>query len=339
MRRRPDGFVLVVVLWVLATLGLLAAYVDRVVTVQVENARLTKRSFERELAQRSTQDTVTYLLTTGRMNFRGLIIETPQRFSDALPEDARLPETGDAELHVTGRVYAGPNQTRFAVQDESGLASVNSPQWPLFGSLLRRFGVARDDATRLVARIADYIDEDRTLRLHGAEAGHYRNEGKPPPPNWIMVSPLELQNVIGVADILTAAQWRRLLPLLSMRQSIGYNFNVMPPEVLAAMLDLDLHQVGPLLDARTAQTISRLSFIAMQTGKHLDIDQDAVRELPSRFLRIALWQEKDGRRTLVGIELTPFSDIAPWRIDYRYEEPATEHATRIPHTVATPLLQ
>ena len=339
MKRRPEGFVLVAVLWMLAGLGLLAAYVDGVATVQVENARLAKQSFERELARRSTRETVTYLLATGRMNFRGLILETPQRFSDDLSEDVRFPATGDAELHVTGQVYAGPGDTRFAVQDESGLASVNSPQWPLFGSLLRRLGVAPDDARRLVARIEDYIDMDRTLRMNGAEASHYRERGKPPPPNWIMASPLELQNVIGVADIVTAAQWRRLLPLLSMRESIGYNFNVMHPEVLAALLDLDLHEVQPLLETRAERTISRLSFIAMQTGKYLDIDQMDVRELPSRFLRIALWHEGEGVRTLVGVELTPFSDTSPWRIDYRYEEPATEHATRIPQTVATPLLQ
>lgn len=339
MTRHPAGFVLIVVLWVLAALTLLVAYVDGVTTGQVETARSAKHSFERELARRSTWATVTYLLATGRMNSRGLIIETPQRFSDALSEDAQLPDTGDAELRVTDQVYAGLGDTRFAVQDEGGLVSVNAPQVPLFGALLRRVGVAPHDVARMVARVGDYIDRDHVLRVNGAEAGHYRDRGKSPPPNWIMASPIELQNVLGFADVVTAGQWRQLLPLLSMRQPVGYNFDTMPPEVLAAVLALDLQSVKPLLDAREEQAISRLSFIAMQTGIYLDVDPIDLRELPSRFLRISLWHTGDGGRTLTGIELTPFADTAPWRIDYRYEEPATELDTRPPQTIATPLLQ
>ena len=338
MRRRSEGFVLIVVLWALAALALLASYVDGVATSHVERARLAKREIERALDRRSTEATVTYLLTTGRMNYRGLILETPQRFSDALPEDAHLPDRGEGELFVEGQVYTGLGDIRFAVQDESGLASVNSPRVPLFAAVLRRVGVAPSDVVRLVARVEDYIDMDRTLRMDGAEAGLYRARGEPPPRNWIMASPLEMQNVLGAADVITGAQWRRLLPLLSMRQSVGYNFNTMHPEVLAAFLDLDLPGVQPLLDARAEQTIARPSFIAMQTGKYLDIDPSDVREIPSRFLRISLWSAGEGVRTLTGIELTPFSDTAPWRTDYRYDEPAPEHDTRPPHTVATPLL-
>ena len=339
MSRRIEGFVLVVVLWALAALALLAAYVDGVATGHVEKARLAGRLIARELDRRSTEATVTYLLATGRMNHRGLILETPQRFSDGLPEDARLPDRGEGALSVTGRVYAGLGDVRFAVQDESGLVSVNSPHWPPFAALLRRVGIAPGDVVRIVALVEDYIDVDSVLSMNGAEAGHYRARGKPPPPNWLMAGPLEMQAVLGVTDIVTDAQWRRLSPLLSMRQSVGYNFNTMHPEVLAAVLDVDRDRVQPLLDARAEHTIARPSFIAMQTGKHLDIDPDQVREIPSRFLRIALWHAGEGVRTLAGIELTPFSDAAPWRTDYRYEEPATEHDTRPLHTVATPLLQ
>ena len=339
MRRASEGFVLIVVSWVLAVLAVLGAYVDGVVTSQVENARLAKQAFERELELYGTQATVTYLLVTSRMNHRGPVLETPQRFSDLLPEDARLPDRGEGELHVTGRVYAGLGNVRFTVQDEGGLVPINSPQVPWFGTLLRRVGIAPGDVTRIVRRIEDYIDMDSTLHVNGAEAGRYRASGKPPPPNWIMASPLELQNVLGVPDIITDAQWRRLLPLLSIRPSTGYHFDTMPPEVLAATLDIDLRSVPPLLHARTDRTISSLSLLTMLTGKHLDIDPLYMRETPSRFLRISLWHGEAGVRTLAGLELTPFSDVAPWRIDYRYDEPATEHDTDAPQTVATPLLQ
>lgn len=340
MSRHSAGFVLVVVLWALAALAVLAAYIDGVATSRVEAARLAKRSLERDLDRNSTQATVLYLFATGRMNHRGLILETPQRFSDILTEDARLPDRGEGELHVTGRVYAGVGDTRFAVQDESGLVSVNSPYVPTFASLLRYVGIGRDDVVRLAARVKDYIDTNRTLQMDGAEAAHYLAQGKPPPPNWIMASPLEFQHVLGVEEIISAEQWRRLLPLLSMRHFVGYNFNVMHPEVLAAVLGIDRQRVQPLLDDREEQSISRLSYLAMRTGKYLDIDlSDNIREVPSSFLRISLWHEEDGLRTLAGVELTPSSDLAPWRIDYHYDEFATAHDARPPQTVATPLLQ
>ena len=339
MRPHSDGFVLIAVLWVLAALALLAAHIDTVTTARVETARHAKRSLERTLDRRSTQATVIYLLATNRMNHRGLILETQQRFSDRLPETVALPDRGEGEIVVTGHGYAGLGTTRFAVQDEGGLVSVNRPTVPLFGAVLRWVGIARDDVARTVARAEDYIDTNRTLRLNGAEAGQYRDRGKPPPPNWIMASPLELQRVLGIAEIVTPAQWRRLLPLLSIREPVGYNFNTMHPEILAVLLDLDRQRVQPLLDARAEQSVSRLSFIAMQTGKYPDLDPEEIRSIPSRFLRMTLWHEDDGVRMLVGIELTPFSDVAPWRIDYRYEEPTTGHAADAPRTVATPLLQ
>lgn len=330
------------VLWVLAALAVLAAYIDGVATDLVEDARLAKRSLERELDRRSTQATVIYLLTTGRMNHRGLILETPQRF---FTEGARLPDKGDGELLVTGRVYAGLGDTRFAVQDESGLVSVNSPERRIgkkrpFASLLRYVGIERDSVDLIVARVEDYIDKDGTLRVNGAEAAHYSARGKPPPPNWIMASPLEFQNVLGVDEIISAEQWRRLRPLLSMRHSFGYNFNVMHLEVLAAVLGLDRQSVQPLLDDREERSISRPGYLAMRTGKDLDIGpEDYHPEIPSRFLRISLWHEEDGLHTQVGIEMTPSSDIAPWRIDYHYDEFAPAPDTRPPQTVATPLLQ
>lgn len=335
MKRDAAGFILIAVLWVLAALALLAAYIDGVAASQVERARLAQKSLDDELDRHSTRETVTYLLATGRMNHRGLIIETPQRFA----EGVRLPDEGDGELLVTGQVYTGLGDARFAVQDERGLVSVNYPRFPTFAFLLRYVGIERDSVDFIVARVEDYIDPDGYLRVNGAEAGHYRALGRPPPPNWIMASPLEMQNVLGVGDVITDAQWRRLLPLLSIRPSVGYNFDTMHPEVLAALLELDRQSVRPLLDARAEQSISRLSFIAMQTGKYLDIDPLDISKTPSRFLRIALWHEGSDVRTLVGIELTPLSDTAPWRTDYRYDEPASADDTRQPRTVATSLLQ
>ena len=343
-RRHPEGFVLVATLWVLAALAVLAAYIDGVVTSDVERAVMARRSLQSELDRRGTEATLVYLLSTGRMSYRGLILEAEQRFSGGQPEDEPPPERGDGELRMTGEVYAGLGATRFAVQDEGGLASVNAPRSPIFAAVLAYAGIGASDIERVAARIEDYIDSDSDLTLNGAERHDYLQGGAPPPLNWIMSSPMELRKVLGVDEMLTPARWQRLWPLLTMRPVFSYNFNTMRPEILAAVLDLDAQGVRGVLEEREKRSISRMTTVALLSGRHLDIDEMAIRILPTRFLRLSTWHEGDGSRLLVGITLTPVGETAPWRKDYRYLEPMRAgHESRTPRetplAVATALLQ
>lgn len=322
-RRNAGGFVLVATLWVLAALAVLAAWIDGVVATDIERAVMAKRALQSELDHRNTEATLIYLFTTGRMNHRGLILEEEQRFSGSLSDDDSLPDPGDGEVRVGGEVYAGLGGTRFSVQDESGLVSVNAPNFALFAVLLKHVGVDAADIEWIVARVEDYIDSDSDLTLNGAEHHDYRQQGKPPPLNWIMASPLELGKVLGVDALITPAQWRRLRPLLTMQPALGYNFNTMSPEILAAVLGLDERAVQGVLEEREKESLSRLTRIAMLSGKHLDIDELEMRVFPSRFMRVSIWPEGGASRTLVGVALSPFGDTAPWRKDYRYSEPIT----------------
>ena len=343
-RRDLEGFVLVATVWVLAALAVLAAYIDGVVATDVERAADTRGWLQAELDRRSTEATLIYLLSTGRMNYRGLILEDEQRFSDALPEDQQLPDHGDGALWMAGEVYAGLGGARFSVQDEGGLASVNAPTSPLFTALLEHAGVAESDVGRIVARVEDYIDSDDTLTLNGAEYYDYAQRGLSPPLNWIMSSPRELSKVLGVGEMLTSVQWARVWPVLTMRPMFGYNFNTMRPEILAAVLDLDEPGIRSVLEEREKRSISRLTTVALLSGRHLNIDEMEIRILPSRFVRFSIWHEGDGSRILTGIELTPLGKTTPWRKDYRYLEPIrASHDSRTPRetplAVATSLLQ
>ena len=344
MRGNAGGFVLVATLWALAALAVLAAYIDGVVASDLRSALETKRGLEAELARRSTEATLVYLLATGRMNYRGLVLEAEQRFADPFSDEESLPDHGDGELRATGEVYAGPGGTRFSIQDEAGLVSVNAPRFALFSQLLEHAGVAPSDARRVVARVEDYIDANHTLTLNGAERYDYERLGAPPPLNWIMSSPVELRRVLGVEELITPAQWRGLRPLLTMRPVFGYNFNTMRPEVLAVLLGLDERGMRGVLEEREKAVISRLSRIALLSGKHLDIDEMEIRLLPSRFLRVAVWHEGEGSRVLTGVMLTPLGESAPWRKDYRYTEHIGPHGApgaprEPPLAVATALLQ
>ena len=342
--RNVKGFVLVATLWALAALAVLAAYIDGVVASDLRHAFEARQSLQAELDRRSTSATLVYLLATGRMNHRALILEREQRFSNSLPEDEFLPDHGDGEILVTGAAYAASGGIRFAVQDEGGLVSVNAPEFPLFAALLEHAGATPSEAERIVARVEDYIDSDHTLILNGAERHDYREMGEPPPLNWIMSSPRELRNVLGVDELLGPEQWKRLRPLLTMRPVYSYNFNTMHPEILAVLLGLDEQGLQGVLEERENGLLWRLSRIAMLSGKHLDIDDTEVRLLPTPFMRISVWHESEGSSVLTGLTLTPFSDSTPWRKDYRYSEliassGASGTLRETPRAVSTALLQ
>ena len=320
-RRAEAGFVLVATLWALAALAVLAAYIDGVVASDVRDAIEARRSLQAEIDRRSTEATVLYLLATGRMNHRGLVLEEVQQFADALGEDEFLPPHGDGELEANGAVYAGLGGARFALQDEGGLVSVNAPRSGHFQALLAHAGLTASEIERIVARVEDYIDSDDTLTMGGAERYDYRRQGEPPPLNWIMSSPLELRRVLGVDEAIPPERWRALRPLLTMRPVYSYNFNTMRPEVLALLLGLDERGVRRLVEEREKTPILRLGQVALLSGRHLDIDEMELRTLPSRFVRVSVWHEGDGSRILTGIALTPLGESAPWQMDYRYREP------------------
>ena len=330
---RSGGFVLVATLWVLAGLTIMASYIDGVTTDSVERATAARLALQRELDRRNTEVTLVYMLATNRKNHRALVVDTEQQFVEFVEE--RLPQTGDAEVALTGQAYAGLGEISFAVQDEAGMVPVNTPNAPQLAAMLRHVGVSAQDAVRVVARVSDYVDIDVNLTLNGAEHFDYVRRGLPPPPNWLMASPLELKKVLGVEQMITNEQWRRLRPVLTMRQGIGLNVSTMPPALIAALLDADETAVRDIMGESDMRPLgaNRLMQLA---GWNETIDPDQLRTLPANHLRITTWHP-GGVRHVAGIQLTPYVDGAAYRHDYRYTELPVAAAT--PTSVAVPLLQ
>lgn len=335
-RRAGQGFILVATLWILAALAVLAAYVNAVAEANVAQATGIKRAIDEDLALRSAEATLLYLLATNRMNHRGLLLEAEQRFAELSPDD--LPPVGDGEFWMNGSVYQGLDGIRFAAQDEYGLVSINRPEAPPFAALLRWVGVGLADRSRFVGRIKDYVDTDHELTLGGAERLAYRRAGRMPPANWIMATPVEMQRVLGVDGMLAAPQQRALLPLLTSRPLAGYNFNTMPLEVAAAVLEVDREAAKAVVDQRLVQPVWRSLQLRELTGSAVDVPDDQILRLPSSFVRLMLWRPGRGGRWLVGLEMTPYGESAPWRRDYQYWEPVAGHDAEEPPRLATALL-
>ena len=329
-RRREAGFVLAATVWALAGLALIGAYVDQVVSSGVAAARERRAALRVELDRRSTEATVLYLLSTSRLDHRGLV------FGDGSGGDAGEDRPG---LRVDGTVYAGLGATRLSVQDEAGLVSVNAPRSWAFRALLARHGVRPAARDRVVARIEDYIDADDEPGLDGAERAEYRASGRAGPLNWIFATPLEAGRVLGLREAVGARAWRSLQPVLTVRPASGYNFNTMHRELLALVLDVGPGAVERLVAERGRAPVVDLDRIALLTGVHLEIDPMEFRALPSPFFRITLWEAGAGRRSVLGVELTPLGDRAPWRVDYRYDVPAAEETDGDPLGSSSDLLR
>ncbi len=315
------GFALVAVLWVLAGLGLVAVYVDGLVGSRVDRAMASREAVARRLDRIGTHNTIVYLAVAGRTNHRAIVLEQQQRFTDNIAENEFLPP-GNGELLLTGQTYAGLGDMHFSIQDETGLGALNLPQAPMFGAALQHLGVTPLGIRRLAARVQDYIDLDGDLTVGGAESLSYRRRDLPPPPNWIMLAPLELKRVFGAPEAIAPEQWESLRGLVSTR-SVGYNFNTMHPDVLAGLLRLPTERVDAVLKARAEGPINRVAQVASLTGRHLDISDEDILAAPSAFLRVAVWPKGGGARTVAGIHLTLQGDVAPWRTGYFYTETLT----------------
>ena len=327
------GFVLAATVWALAGLALLAAHINGLVGRDLERAHLAKQWIQDELDRRSTEATLLYLLATNRNSHRGLMLEQEQSFA---PYEGRPSSREVGLLTMDGAAYAGLGNMGFSLQDEAGLASVNAPRDPMLAAALRHAGLLADDIRRVLPKIRDYIDLDQGLTLGGAERQDYVQRGLPPPADFFMAGPLELRKVLGLGELISPAQWRVLRSLLTPRPLIGYNFNLMRPEILGSLLELDAPMVANLLAERERRSVHRLSQIFVLTGRRPNLDFGLVGMLPSPHLRISVWPAGGGLRRVTGIVLTPDGET-PWRTEYRYSEQAVDDGASVFRQAATPL--
>ena len=333
-RRARGGFVLVATLWTLAVLAVLASYIDSVVAADVDRTWRAKQQLQGEMARRGVEASLLYLLATNRSNHRAWVVPGGSAESGAR---AAAGDGEAVELSVAGDIYAAPGGIRFFIQDERGLACVNLPESPLFAAALRHAGIDERTIARLVPRLRDYIDLDRDLRLDGAEHFDYARADLRPPANWYFSAPGEIKRVLGLDAALDDATWRRLRPLLTTRITIGYNFNTMRAELMAALLGGDAATLATLRERRSEVRIASLEDIARLTGRRPRVAAGEITPLPSPSLRIATWQSASGQRAVRGIMLTPTAQ-APWRTEYFYSEPVDDHSPAV-RQLQTPLLQ
>ena len=338
--RATQGFVLVVVLWLLVAMAVAAGLILLWSRERVADAQSQRDVVSARIATVSTRDTLLFLAATVPTTRAGLPLaplppsELAKRRLDDFGGFDRSPRGG--ELPLDGTPLEGLDGSRVALQDEAGLVGigfpVNSPVTPL----LQAAGVPRDRHAVLVASLMDYVDPDALRRLSGAEAQQYERAGRPPPPDRPLLIPGELSQVLGW-DGLSAAQRRQVAEWGTAVYTGALNLNTAPPPLLEALVAGCGRACRRRLDDRVSRPFADAREFERETGARLPGDRDVdFRTAPSESLRFTLWGAS-GSAWRIHVRLTPLADqAAPWSVEaaYRVPRPVTD---AVPRPIQSPL--
>lgn len=310
------GFVLALVLWLLAAIAIVAGLLTLWALDQVSDAQRDRTGTEQQLAMFSTRDTLLYLAATRDKTVAGLpvrALDEEQRALRALEEFGAFSRDAiGGELPLDGTVHAGFGGTRFAVQDEAGLVSLAWPTSAFLDRLLAAWEVGERDAPRLRDALLDYIDHDDLRHLNGAEARDYERAGLPPPPNRRLLAPVELDRVLGW-DEGTFQRHDQVSEQATTFYAGPLNLNTAPPDILSLVLPGCPASCDALRERRRTTPLRSVGEVQSLLGIVLPGDPASdYRFAPSDELRLTLWGDS-GAAWRIHVRLTPMADgQAPW---------------------------
>lgn len=155
---RQQGVALVIVLWVIALLGVIAASYALSTRLETALARNWSESAKaRSVAEAGLQLAVMEILS---------LATTAEEVAKKWRTDGTAYETS----------FAGA-RLRIAIADESGKIDLNDAPAELIDGLLRTTGIEEEERAKLVDAILDWRDEDQLQRLYGAEDAEYEAAG------------------------------------------------------------------------------------------------------------------------------------------------------------------
>ena len=313
--KRSDGFVLVAVIWVLAAMGLVVAFIG----VQLEEMQNQSIAMEakrvREFDRLAIESVALYLASTRTASYRGLHTDRytpPPLGSTAFLSTDGFVESGD-ELTLDGRPYKVRGGLILSIQDAGSLVSLRAERSGRLGKLLKGYGLPPSDIQRLLATLSDYIDRDEIPSLNGAESSDYERVGRTPPTNRFLVHPGQLHNILGWDRV---DQMPGFLEEVTIYVAGRENYNTMTPRAMKTFY-LQESDVERVLTQRKDKSFTRLNEILEVTGELFERDPLAVTFLPSRYLILKIESPNRISGQKIGVTLTPDSNLAPWEIDYR----------------------
>lgn len=317
-QRAQQGFILAATLWTLAIMfivvGIFHSYVQQKLQVGIQ----AKANLQQRLERHSTEQTLLYFLASSRMTRAGMTF-TQQPDEDFINEDGLLisDAVGD-ELTLDGAIYRGMGETRFAVQELSGLLAINVPNPLEIAMIIDKYDSNRVTRAQLISRLQDYIDANNQVSLSGAERDDYARLKLPLPTNDYLRSEAELLRVMGWGEWLDnhpEVEWQTWF---SARKDSVMNLNTMPKTLLMQYLGLSEELADQLVRERKTNPFRSVEDFTLRTTLPIDLGEDKYRFFPSSELRISLWNKGGGQAQVISLQLTPNGLYGPWLVNYEY---------------------
>lgn len=295
MRRQVGGFILPLTFWILAAVTVVAVYFAERVQRSLQLAESRQQLNDAQIALSNARAELLLRLGTQPMAPCGM---------GAVPNCVAL----------DNRAYA-LESTVLQLQDERGLFNLNQSDDRQLDRLLATYQVPPDRRANLIDTLRDYIDEDSSRRLNGAESLEYRSRALLPPRNQRLLTPLELKSVDGWTE--TAALWKTtpITELVSVGSSTGINPNTATLQVLQALPGVTPEVAAAIVERRRLDPVSADLVDRMAGGGLMQLPPLVI-GFPADTVRVT--QSVPGLPWVhrYNVLLTPTDPVAPWQVVY-----------------------
>lgn len=312
-RKSQGGFVLASVVGISALMLILAGVFNFFAEQEIEGAIRAKKLVANKLDQKSTEQTLLYLVATHRFTRAGLsLVEEDER--DYVVDGGVETKPVGGEMRVDGTPYIGFGSTVYYIRDLSGAFPLNTMDPVHLENLLAVWET--DIATRrgLVDSLLDYIDVDQVERLHGAE-GWAESVA---PKNYLLRTVPEIRRVRGWAGWLDSHPEFDPEALFSINRSAEVNVNTLPAEHFRYLFSLTGVELEATLERRKQFSFRSVDDITEASGEALVSSELYFRFFPLNGLRFTIMSPETKYSSIMGVTFTPFGLKKPWHVEYQY---------------------
>jgi hypothetical protein len=227
--------------------------------------------------------------------------------------------TSSAYIQLDGQPYVMASNPDYIVQiqDTRGLANLNFLASANLRRLLAYYGAPEELRNQLPDTLADWKDEDDLTRLSGAEKPDYQRRNRLPPTNSPLLTPMEVQSVLGWDQV--PQMWEADLrsPLLTSCGISGFNPNTAPEASLLA-------HVPGMTPAVAAQVIAERKQTPLRSARDLMARAGVLIPNEAFFFSMTAGQcfivevanRNSSERVRFALSLVPTSQNQPWQVDY-----------------------
>jgi hypothetical protein len=323
------GFVLPLTLWVIALMGLAVAAINAWVTTATENARALQAKIANELAMSDLKNELVYDIGSRSMTQRGIEIgsdvDPENGTSDTNDMDAMF-QTKETSAYIAldGRPYVFASNPDYVVQlyDARGLINLNSAGQVYTQRLLSLFDVPETLRNQLPDTLADWMDDDDLTRLAGAEKNDYERLQRHPPSNARLMTPLEVQSVLGWDRVPQIWQADLDTPLFTTCAIAGFNPNTASETALLTyVVGITKESVAQVLEQRRKEPFRATRDFMDAAGVTLPNEAFFLSLIPGGCVVVELTNTVTNERTRFSLSVLRVIQGQPWQVDYALRLP------------------